>query len=657
MKALLAVTVLLVFPHQAFSQIIPSDRTYAWNPGLTSLGGIPHRTSVCATLPAGDGAHNDSTRIQNAIEACQPGQVLQLACGTFVANNYVLIDKPITVRGGGAGCTIVRKNNGARPRTSKIVPGTAGIHEPVDPSTYTYDASPIFVAGYTRWPGPDESTAAALTADANKGDMSVTLASVVGLSAGQIVLLDELSGASWQPTPTNYGCSDNPNPTPCPPFVWKGDHVAWMMHCAEQQWIDDAAHCSMTPPVGPYDVKPGDTPAAMCWFSRCGRVVNELKQVASISGNVVTFTTPLSISYRVSHTAQVTQYTSTGNGGNGAPHILNVGIENLTMQRGGDGSLRFENCAFCWAKGVEVLYWLNEGIALEGCFKCEVRDSWIHIGSWPTPGGAGYAISLASGTAEALIENVVTNDTNKNIACRSSGAGSVIGYSYFDDSWISYAPEWEEVSLNCSHMAGSHHVLMEGNWAVNGDSDNTHGTSNYLVFFRNYLPGIRHSFPPATFNQNLRAAGAMGPTRSASYVGNLLGASGKTSGWLYTDDAMTCDAAGNHCTGQSSSYGDGVGDIWIMGYDPTNWNAYPDQDALTTMQRDGNWDFLTNSQRWHNTPSGFPIPNSLYLAKKPQAFGSGDSWPWTNPSAGTVGLLPAQWCFSQGKMPSCREGM
>src|SRR6266853_4617390 len=178
MKLLFAVTVFLAFPQQAFCQIIPSDRTYAWNPGLTSVGGIPGRTTLCATLPAGDGSHNDAARIQNAIEACQPGQVLQLACGTFVANTYVLIDKPITVRGGGAGCTLVRKNNGARPRTSKLEPGTTGIHKPVDPSTYTYDASPIFVAGYTRWPGPDESSAAALAADANKGDMSVTLASV-----------------------------------------------------------------------------------------------------------------------------------------------------------------------------------------------------------------------------------------------------------------------------------------------------------------------------------------------------------------------------------------------------------------------------------------------------------------------------------------------
>jgi hypothetical protein len=119
---------------------------------------------------------------------------------------------------------------------------------------------------------------------------------------------------------------------------------------------------------------------------------------------------------------------------------------------------------------------------------------------------------------------------------------------------------------------------------------------------------------------------------------------------------MTCDKGGNNCTGQASSYGDGVGDIWIMGYDPTHWNAYPDQDMLKTMQRDGNWDFLTNSQRWHNTPGGFAIPNSLYLAQKPRAFGTGDRWPWTDPSAGTVSLLPAQWCFSQGKMPSCREG-
>ena len=43
-------------------------------------------------------------------------------------------------------------------------------------------------------------------------------------------------------------------------------------------------------------------------------------------------------------------------------------------------------------------------------------------------------------------------------------------------------------------MVGSHHVLFEGNYGHNADSDNTHGNSIYHTFFRNHLRGIRAPF-------------------------------------------------------------------------------------------------------------------------------------------------------------------
>jgi hypothetical protein len=33
--------------------IIPTERNFAWNPGLMSKGGIPNRSTVCATLSPG----------------------------------------------------------------------------------------------------------------------------------------------------------------------------------------------------------------------------------------------------------------------------------------------------------------------------------------------------------------------------------------------------------------------------------------------------------------------------------------------------------------------------------------------------------------------------------------------------------------------------
>src|ERR1700681_3155063 len=77
---------------------------------------------------------------------------------------------------------------------------------------------------------------------------------------------------------------------------------------------------------------------------------------------------------------------------------------------------------------------------------------------------------------------------------RPSGAGSVVAYNYADDSFDFDALAWVEVGLNASHMAGPHHVLFEGNYSQNFDSDYTHGNAIYLTVFRNWLSGKRRDF-------------------------------------------------------------------------------------------------------------------------------------------------------------------
>jgi hypothetical protein len=124
-----------------------------------------------------------------------------------------------------------------------------------------------------------------------------------------------------------------------------------------------------------------------------------------------------------------------------------------------------------------------------------------------------------------------------------------------------------------------------------------------------------------------------------SFIGNVLGRTGKMAGWQYTDPAMSCDAEGNNCTGNDGGWGGW--DIWRLGYDPERWGMNPDRQVLSTVIRDGNWDFLTNSQHWHNNSGGFAIPNSMYLRAKPAFFGS-NPWPWVHPATGATYTLPAK---------------
>ena len=309
--------------------------------------------------------------------------------------------------------------------------------------------------------------------------------------------------------------------------------------------------------------------------------------------------------------------------------------------------------------------------ALKNSFRVEIRDSYIHTGSWPVPGGGGYALSFAWASSEALIENNILIDANKLMVFRSSGAGSVVAYNYTDDGWIYGTDGWVEVGLNASHMAGTHHVLFEGNYGFNADSDYTHGNAIYVTFFRNWLSGQRRNF---TDTGNVRIVGlaygswwihssetflaaqakrVLVPCRNW-FVEKIPGRHGKVRVWKYTDPAMNCDALGNNCVGKNATWTNF--DIWKLGYDPERWGVlYPDPKTLSTVIRDGNYDFLTNSQRWHDTPGGFGIPNSMYLTSKPGFFGS-NPWPWIDPTTGAIYTLPAKERYDAGT-PIARDMM
>lgn len=574
-----------------------STRFTVWNPGLNAVGGIPVRTTVHATLQAssyGSGATDASAAIQAAIDNCPAGQVVQLSAGTFKVNNLILIDKNITLRGAGAGKTLLQKTNGA-------VAGKDG---------GAADAQPLVIIGPNRWPGPDDITSRNLTVDGKKGAFTVTVANAAGFAAGQFVMLDELSGASWQPDRLGQG------------QIWASPdyRVVWKAHNPTLQYVDD------------FNAADTGDRAPLSWFCRYDRPTNEIKEVANVSGNVVTFTTPLHINYRTSHAAQLTRYTATGRGGNGGVHVAYAGIEGFTVKGGSDGAIRFECAAYSWAKDIEVTVWTGEGFAINNSYKCEIRESTIHDAAYCTPGGGAYAISMASGSSEILVENCISVRANKVMVARCSGAGSVYGYNYTDQGLINYAPGWLEIGLNASHMVGPHHVLFEGNYSFNWDSDFTHGNSIFMTVFRNHLRGIRSAFHNQITDSLIddaiqagngpkRCIGAMAYSYWMTFIGNVLGAEGKMGGWVYD---------------RSRPDGWSAPGIWLLGWE----HEFIDSNVAKTAVRDGNWDWVQSKQSWHNSPA-VALQNSLYLKAKPAFFGD-CPWPWVDPSTGTVHTLPAK---------------
>ena len=535
----LATVLFLAAPSQA--DIIPAGRTTVWNPGLNAVGGIPSRTTVCATVSPRGGGLDDTATIQASIDACPVGQVVRLTAGDFVVNaiNPVFINKGIVLRGAGPSATRLVKNGGPD--------------------------NPLIVIG-ERW--LEEAGSVSLTANVPKGATSVPVASAAGFSVGQLVLLDEITDNAY---------------------------VYWGRNC----------------PLG-NDCR--------LWFTRPNRPVGQMLEIASISGNTVSFTTPLHIAFDVAHTAQLTRWTIPY----GAKY---AGLEDLYVRGGKDDNVTVRFAMYSWVKNVESDWSIGDSFAIDASFRCVIRDSYAHDTPDPFPGGAGYMLSIAYYTADSLVENSIFMNGNKVMVMRASGGGNVIGYNYFDDGYIGNALGWMETGLNASHMTCPHAELFEGNLAFNIDGDDTWGGAVYNTFFRNHATAKRRSYPDI---QNRRAIGLMYGHYYYSFVGNVLGTAAQDpspySGFAYEDVYPWAD--------------DPIG-LWRLGYAPEAWDDPADARVVSTVHRHGNYDYATSSIKWAN---GFDqtLPNSLYLTSKPAFFGS-SPWPWVDPAGATKILtLPAK---------------
>jgi hypothetical protein len=86
---------------------LPPDRITVWNPGLNSVGGVPSATwPICTatTTPLTPSGGDDTVQINNAINTCPVGSVVQLGTGTFLIDpgnrgNYVAITKGVVLHG------------------------------------------------------------------------------------------------------------------------------------------------------------------------------------------------------------------------------------------------------------------------------------------------------------------------------------------------------------------------------------------------------------------------------------------------------------------------------------------------------------------------------------------------------------------------------
>ncbi len=154
---------------EPWSGILDPSRAIDWShAGIP--GGIPNRTTICASLDPGSTA----AQIDAAIAACPPDQVVFLTAGTFTLSAGLNMKSDVTLRGAGA------------TRTKLVFTGTT----PCDRGPPPYPV--ICIKGSFSWAGGVENSAD-WTSGYGKGTTVITLSNTANLRAGEsFLILDQV---------------------------------------------------------------------------------------------------------------------------------------------------------------------------------------------------------------------------------------------------------------------------------------------------------------------------------------------------------------------------------------------------------------------------------------------------------------------------------
>jgi Cellulase (glycosyl hydrolase family 5) len=659
---------------------IPPSRITLWQPGLSACptsgagaptapptgwaGGIPSNYAQFGATITSTGADqtsqiNTALASAGAIASRNSPQYVQLALGVFDVSGVgvQITSSYVKLVGSGPGPGMV----GALATLPSASAATLIVK-----TDYATNGSPAVVIGQYQNLVTMAQTVA-FASDAVQGQFSVTLAAAppAGMAAGEIVFCNEL----YDPTLTWYNLNG-------------GQGGSSQSYNGQGE--------------GQYGV-----PAAQ------SRPIGQAMEIAAISGNTVTFTTPFHQTYRVSQSGHLGRV-------NLNSRTTWSGLENcfVTQGSGGDGggNVVIGIASYCWVRSVESAG-RGYGSAASGgglvhlfsSFRCEVRECYVHsiASEIPniSPGGAYYNIVIDAYAADNLIENNITWIGNKDDVMRGTGGGNVWGYNYCDDPFGNTYPNQMEVGLNADHMTTSHHELMEGNYAHQLGTDSRWGNSIFITWFRNWAtaqrvsawPGIvstscAYGNPLTTYVYTIAGTGSFyyedeynrNPAKCGShhwwhnYVGNVLGAASlplltaprshynvPQIGYTYENDGPNIPPTINPQ----------LVPMWTLGVADSSEAPFSgnglDPSVLPVTLRDANFDYYTGQVHWHGiggsgtsqtTPpgasqsGGATLPNSLYLKAKPAFFGT-NTWPWVDGSSASnplPGILPAMQRFQAG---------
>jgi PKD repeat protein len=364
--------------------------------------------------------------------------------------------------------------------------------------------------------------------------------------------------------------------------------------------------------------------------SRCFRFSS---RITGVSGNTVTFATPIPYSFA----ASLNPHAIALRGGRSASLC---GVEDMTVVGGGssDKAVEFMGADRCWVKNVEVsnFYGGHGAIYLQASVQCEVRRCYVHDAADYPNQSDGYSYFLYYGCGSCLIVDNIAYRTGQQVV--NGSVCNAVLYNYDIDARRAGLAFLSE-SVICNHGPQNMFNLYEGNITQRWQSDGYHGSASHTTIFRNFVHGLCSTQPNPSTRRILDLCRG---SYFHNVVGNVLGDASWTPAdyeHLYGDSGSSCIYILGFPGMDSMSMGAFTSVPWA-GW--TKSISQPDADVAGTLLRHGNYDFYNRGTVWDPGISSRTLPDSLYYGSKPAFFGS-LQWPAIGPDVpGLVRDIPAR---------------
>jgi hypothetical protein len=462
--SLLCCSVVLLLTQYAAAQqtILSPNRSIDWS-SVGIAGGIPVRTTTCATLNPGATA----AQISSALSSCPSGQVVKLNPGTY---NVGGIDfgggkANVTLRGAGADQTFLVFSSST--------------------SCNGLGADVCLQGADNNWRGGPSNTAN-WTAGYARGTTVITLDSTANLSVGETIILDQEDDLS--DNGIIYICeqsasiSPNQNP-PC---------------------NDDAGGTG------------GDSGGQRGSGTPQVRGQQQIVTVTAINGSQVSISPALYMpNWRASQRPGAWW---------GTTQASMIGIENMSLDHSSSNDtygIALKNCNNCWVSGVRSVVSNRAHVKIQTSPRAVVRDSYFY--GTLNAATTSYGIE-AFASSDTLVENNIFQRVEGPLKINADCAGCVLGYNFSINDDYSPSRSWLQQSTGLHSL--NDNLLMEGNVGSGLYMDAFHGTHNFNTAFRNRWNGYEpNNGTPTTGHSN--PVIIFPYSRYNNLIGNVLGSTAR----------------------------------------------------------------------------------------------------------------------------------